>query len=108
MTGAALLTLGLGPVATVLVVVVLQVLTELVVGRNYGLAMLFITPMALLMGQLAAPRPAGSLLLDRGVETVVGGLVAIAIVLLEESLRRRRTRSPSARPGHAEQSSGEA
>ena len=39
---------------------------------------------------------------------VVGGLVAIAIVLLEESLRRRRTRSPSARPGHAEQSSGEA
>jgi hypothetical protein len=107
-TGAALLTLGLGPVATVLVVVVLQVLTELVVGRNYGLAMLFITPMALLMGQLAAPRPAGSLLLDRGVETVVGGLVAIAIVLLEESLRRRRTRSPSARPGHAEQSSGEA
>ena len=107
-TGAALLALGLGPVATVLVVVVLQVLTELVVGRNYGLAMLLITPMALLMGQLAAPRPAGSLLLDRGVETVVGGLVAIAIVLLEESLRRRRTRSPSARPGHAEQSSGEA
>lgn len=93
-TGAALLALGLGPVATVLVVVVLQVLTELVVGRNYGLAMLFITPMALLMGQLAAPRPAGSLLLDRGVETVVGGLVAIAIVLLEESLRRRRIRYP--------------
>jgi hypothetical protein len=94
-TGAALLVLGLGPVITVLVVVVLQVLTELVVGSNYGLAMLFITPMALLMGQLAAPRSPASLLLDRGVETAVGGVVAIAIVLLEESLRRRRMRHPA-------------
>ena len=94
-TGAVLLSLGLGPVGAVLVVVVLQVLTELVVGRNYGLAMLFITPMALLMGQLSAPRPAGSLLLDRGVETVVGGAVAVAVILLEESLRRRRTLHPA-------------
>ena len=94
-TGAALLVLGLGPVATVLVVVVLQVLTELVVGRNYGLAMLFITPLALLMGQLASPRPAASLLLDRGVETLVGGAVAVAIVLLEQSLRRHRMRHRS-------------
>jgi hypothetical protein len=57
--------------------------------------MLFITPMALLMGQLAAPRPPASLLLDRGVETAVGGVVAIAIVLVEESLRRRRMRHPA-------------
>jgi hypothetical protein len=39
----------------VLAVVVLQVVTELLVGRNYALALLFITPMAMLMGQIAAP-----------------------------------------------------
>jgi uncharacterized membrane protein YccC len=86
---AVLLALGLSPVATVLVVVVLQIVTELVVGRNYGLAMLFITPMALLMGQIAAPQPARDLLVDRGVETAIGAAVAVAVVLLEERLRRR-------------------
>jgi hypothetical protein len=91
--GAVLLALGLDPRGIVLVVVVLQVLTEWLVGRNYGLAMLFITPMALLMGQLVSPRPPGELVLDRGVETVIGGAVAVSIVLLEETLRRRRTRS---------------
>lgn len=49
-TSAGLLVLGLGAVATVLVVAVLQIVTELLVGRNYGLALVFITPMALLMG----------------------------------------------------------
>jgi len=47
------------------------------VGRNYGLALLFITPMALLMKQLGAARPTGRLLLGRGIETVFGAIVAI-------------------------------
>lgn len=90
-TSAGLLALGLGPVATVLVVVVLQVLTELFVGRNYGLALLFITPMALLMGQVVAPRPTAALLFDRGSETVIGALVAITVIWYVEQRRRRRT-----------------
>ena len=81
-TAAVLLAPGLDPVPTVLVVVVLQVLTELLVGRNYALALLFITPMALLMGQVVAPRPAGPLLYDRLVETVVGAAVGVALILL--------------------------
>lgn len=81
-TSALLLALGLDPVPTVLVVVVLQVVTEMLVGRNYALALLFITPMALLMGQVVAPRPAGPLLADRLVETVIGALVGVAVILL--------------------------
>ncbi len=77
-------------VTTVLVVGSLQIVTELLVGRNYGLALLFITPMALLMGQVAAPRPIGVLLFDRGVETVIGASVAVAIVVLSERLRHRK------------------
>jgi Fusaric acid resistance protein-like len=49
-TSAALLAPGFGPLATVLLVAVLQIVTELVVGRHYGAALLFITPMAMLMG----------------------------------------------------------
>ncbi len=90
LTSAALLAPGLSPAATVLVVAGLQIVTELLVGRNYGLALLFITPMALLMGQLVAARPTGSLLFDRGVETVIGALIGGAIVLLQPWLRSRR------------------
>ena len=48
------------------VIVLLQVLAELLVGRNYALALVAITPLALLMVHLVAPVPAGVLLLDRG------------------------------------------
>ena len=77
---AALLALDLRGVALVLLVAVLQFATELMVGRNYGFALLFITPLALLMGQTAHHVPAGGLLLDRGVETLVGSLVGVVVL----------------------------
>lgn len=88
-TAAALLSLHLPAVGIVLLVVALQVVTELVIGRNYGLALLFITPLALLMGELAIARPMGELLYDRGVETVIGGVVAVLVIAVEVLLRRR-------------------
>ncbi|MFE9692698.1 FUSC family protein [Micromonospora sp. NPDC005806] len=89
LTSAALLAPHLSPYATVVVVAVLQIATELLVGRNYGLALLFLTPMALLMGQLVVARPAGQLLFDRGVETVIGAGIGGTIVLYEPWLRAR-------------------
>ncbi|GAA2882889.1 FUSC family protein [Actinoplanes cyaneus] len=79
---AGVLALGLGPYPAVLVLAVLQVGAELVIGRHYGLAMVFITPLALLMNQVAAPRPIGQLLWDRGAETVIGAAIAGAVILL--------------------------
>jgi uncharacterized membrane protein YccC len=70
-------------VSLVLVVVALQIVTELLVGRNYGLALLFITPMALLMGQLGAAQSTPDLIRDRGVETVIGAVVAVALLAVE-------------------------
>ena len=61
------------------VIVLLQVLAELLVGRNYALALVVITPLALLMVHLVAPVPARVLLLDRGVETLIG--VAVGMVV---------------------------
>ena len=88
-TSIPLLLLGLDPVPLVLVVVALQVVTELLVGRNYGLALLFITPMALLMGQLGSARSAPDLLLDRGVETVIGAVVAVGLLAVENRRAHR-------------------
>lgn len=86
---AALLLVVTDDVAVVVTVGLLQLLTELVVTRHYALALLAITPLALLMGQLAAPRPVGPLLLDRGVETVVGSLLGLAVALLGAALLAR-------------------
>lgn len=80
-------------------VVLLQFLAEMFVLRNYSLALLFITPLALLMVQLAHPRPTGQLLVARVAETSIGAVVGIVIVLIAVALERRRhadTSAPSA------------
>jgi hypothetical protein len=76
-----LLGAGLGFVATAAVVVALQVVTELVVARHYGLAMLTITPMALLMTSLGASPDPTALVLDRAVDTAVGALVGVLVAV---------------------------
>ncbi|WP_165640211.1 FUSC family protein [Klenkia brasiliensis] len=94
---ALALTLPLNIVGVVVAVVCLQVVTELVVTRNYGAAMLTVTPLALLLGQLAHPVPISQLLLDRGLETVAGVLVGIAVVIIT----RDRWADPTLRRGDA-------
>lgn len=82
-------------VAAVLVIVVLQIVTELFVGRNYTLALLFITPLALMMGQLIQPTPIGQLLRDRLLETLLGAAIAmVVLVAVPDRLRR----APAAEP----------
>ena len=85
-------------VGAVLVIAALQVLAELFVGRNYALALLFITPLALMMGQLVAPSPAGPLLRDRLLETVLGAFVAMAVLLLVPDRLPRRRRAAGGPP----------
>jgi hypothetical protein len=67
---------------TIAVVVALQVAAELFVGRNYGLTMVFVTPLALCMVQLAHTVDGGALITDRLVETVFGAAVGIALTLV--------------------------
>ncbi|MDN4160522.1 FUSC family protein [Nocardioides abyssi] len=74
-----LLALDLAPLGTVLVVVALQVAAELLIGRNYAVALVAVTPLALLMIHLVSPVPTSTLLLDRGVETVIGVVVGLVV-----------------------------
>ncbi|MFI7005013.1 FUSC family protein [Streptomyces sp. NPDC050145] len=78
----AVLGLHLAPVTLTLVVVVLEFLLEYVAARNYALAVVFLTPIALLLTELAVPAPAGELVLDRVLGSVVGIGVGLLCALL--------------------------
>ncbi len=80
---------GPGVIVLILVIAVSQFGAEILIGRHYGAALLFITPLALSVVHLTSPVSVPALLLDRVVETALGGGIAILIVLLA----RARTRS---------------
>lgn len=71
-----------GPWAYVAAIVLLQVVAELLVVRNYGLAMLAVTPLAILAGELAHQAPAAELLRDRVVQTLLGCVIGLLCALL--------------------------
>ncbi|WP_146098714.1 FUSC family protein [Nocardia nova] len=66
-------------VALVVMALICQVIVEATISRNYWVASVFITPMALAMVEFATPRPASELGLDRWLDTCVGAVVAVLI-----------------------------
>ncbi|WP_181311433.1 FUSC family protein [Nocardioides campestrisoli] len=92
---AALFALDLDGLALIVVIVLLQAAAELWVGRNYAIALIAVTPLALLMIQLVAPAPAGELLVDRGVETLIGAAVGILLAWLTRGPRRHVLAEPA-------------
>jgi hypothetical protein len=79
---AVLLSARPGGWAVVAVVAALQVGAELFVLHHYATAMLFVTPMALVMTRLGSSGPVLPLLVDRAVTTVLGVAVGVAAVLV--------------------------
>jgi hypothetical protein len=71
------------------VLAVLQGTAELVVGRNYALAVIIVTPLALIMGTLSRPASEWALLHDRTVETVLGAAVGVAVSLAAQRVAHR-------------------
>jgi hypothetical protein len=86
---AALLSVSLPALVVAVVVAALQAVTELLVGRHYGLALVAITPLSLLMVQLGHPQPVDALLWSRLVETLLGVVVGLAAALVLREFRRR-------------------
>ena len=74
-------------------VVVLQFLTQLFVTRNSGFFLMFFAPLILLMTQLSNPVDPVLLLVDRALETgggsVIGMEVAAAVALARVTSPRR-------------------
>ena len=75
----------------ILVIGIGQFGAEILVGRHYGAALLFITPLALTVSHLASPVPVSALLVDRVVETALGGAVALVIVVVSRAALARAT-----------------
>ncbi|WP_226026229.1 FUSC family protein [Streptomyces hyderabadensis] len=74
----AILAMHPTPVVLAAVVVLMEFLLEYIVVRNYGLGVVFITPIALLLSDLAEPAPAGELVSHR----LLGSLLGIVVGLL--------------------------
>ncbi|MBT2387622.1 FUSC family protein, partial [Streptomyces sp. ISL-11] len=72
-----------GQLAMVLLAIALQVGAEALIARNYWLATVCVTPMALLLTEFGGAHPARELIGDRWTDTLVGaavGLLACALV----------------------------
>ena len=94
---ALLLSWHPSPVALVVAFGVLQFATELVVMRNYGLALVVITPMALSMPALGGgPVDVAALVVARGADTAIGVAVVVVALLATHRLRTRPASTPEA------------
>lgn len=87
---AGILWLNPAPWAMVLVIAVCQFGAEMFIARQYMVAQIFVTPLALVATLLAAPVDPGLLLRDRIVETVIGASVGVAVVVAPAVWRRVR------------------
>jgi uncharacterized membrane protein YccC len=87
------------PIILALIIVVLQFPTELFMTRNYGLALVFFTPLILLMTQLANPVDPATMLTDRAVETIGGAIVGMAVAVTIRPRRAREAIVPAGNPG---------
>ncbi|GAA1857443.1 FUSC family protein [Brevibacterium marinum] len=88
---AGLLTVDWPPLGLAILLASLQFVGEVFVISHYSLALVFITPMALMMTEFVAPGPTGVLVADRALETTIGAVVAFLVILA--STRRQRTRA---------------
>ncbi|MEV5956116.1 FUSC family protein [Streptomyces sp. NPDC051987] len=75
------------PVALVLCCLVLNFATEALIGRNYWLGSVCVTPMALLVTEFARTQDAGRLITERIVDTLVGALVGFATAVVVTNRR---------------------
>jgi len=80
-SAAVLLWLHPHGLALVGCIVVLQFAGQLFAGSNYALAVFFFTPMALLMATALSASDVGQLLVARGLDTLIGCGVGLAVLL---------------------------
>ena len=89
---ALLAQLPLTALSLLLIIFALQIVIELVIARNYGLALIFITPLALLVATQSDPGDVGAVVGERIVDTVVGAAIAVMVILVEHASVLRRAR----------------
>ena len=99
LTGALLL-VDWSPLGLALLLAALQFANELYAVRHYSLALVFLTPVALMMTSFVVATPARELIGDRVVETGIGAALALLLVSATSRLRplSERAGGPWPRP----------
>jgi uncharacterized membrane protein YccC len=92
---AGILLLRPAPWQTVLVIAACQFGAEIFIARQYVLAQVFVTPLALISTLLVVPSSPTILLRDRILETIIGATVGVTVVLAPTAWRRLRARQPA-------------
>lgn len=77
----------LGFLAMILLILACQIGAEALISRNYWLGSVCVTPMALLLSQFGDHAPAGQLIGDRWIDTVVGAAVGLLCCVLVTNRR---------------------
>ncbi|WP_255767666.1 FUSC family protein [Pseudarthrobacter sulfonivorans] len=96
---ALLLTMQWTPLQLAVLLAALQFVGEVFVIRHYSIALVWMTPVALMMTEFVAPKPAGVLVFDRALETTLGaGIAFIVILLTTRGLRRGVRQTAAGRP----------
>ncbi len=71
----------------VALVACLQVVIEMVIGANYALGQIFVTPLALLMSYLASNGGAGATMVgERVLDTLAGAVIGILLAVVSSPL----------------------
>jgi hypothetical protein len=83
-----LLRLDLSHWWTVAVVIGLQFVVEMLITRNYALAVAFLTPLALVISEAVTGMDTTMILLDRGIDTVIGVGAAVLVLVVSSRLGR--------------------
>lgn len=89
---AGILWLNPAPWTMVLVIATCQFGAEMFIARQYLVAQIFVTPLALIATLLAARVDPGILLRDRIVETVIGAAAGVTVVLVPTAWSRLRAK----------------
>lgn len=79
------------PFWLILLVVILMAGTEIFLVVNYALAMVFITPLAMVLGELSAPESVGEAIIGRCLEPLIGVGVAVMVLWCVVPRAYRRT-----------------
>jgi len=96
--GIFLLVASLEPHGYVLAIVLaaLQFTIELVVIRHYALALVFITPLVLIISTSSSTQPVLAIVGERVLDTVLGAVIAMLLLLVSWGRDRRSSRSTGA------------
>jgi len=73
-----------------LLLVVLQFAVEMVVVRNYGLALILITPLALTIASQGTTGDVGEVIVERVLDTLLGAGIALVVLAVAYLVGRRR------------------